>query len=105
MATPRWDGPHCAPPPVVGHVGNKYSRAYWTNGPELSVMMLRYFDYTQDIEFARNEMMPIADAVLDFWFSHFPVVEGRLLLRNDRCDEVGYLSIRTFAIIRAVQVL
>ena len=32
-------------------------------------------------------MLPVADAVLSFWFTHFPVVDGRLFLRNDRCDE------------------
>jgi hypothetical protein len=78
---------YCAPTPVVGHVGSKYARAYWTNGPEVSVMMLRYFSYTQDMAFARDEMLPVLDAVLEFWFSHFPIVDGRLFLLNDRCDE------------------
>jgi hypothetical protein len=78
---------YCAPPATTGHVGSKYARAYWTNGPELAVMMLRYFEYTQDFQFARDEMLPIADAVLEFWYSYFPIVDGKLFLKNDRCDE------------------
>jgi alpha-L-fucosidase 2 len=48
---------------------------------ELSMMMLDYFDYTGDTNFAQGTLLPVAGAGLKFYDQHFPRgPNGRLLL-------------------------
>ncbi|MGB2820303.1 MAG: DUF5703 domain-containing protein [Phycisphaerae bacterium] len=51
---------------------NPYIRREWQGGLELAMMMLDRYDYTQDEEFARTALVPLADAVLTFYDKHYP---------------------------------
>ena len=48
-----------------------YTRHYYLPVIELSSMMLDYFAYTQDREFAKNTLLPIAEAGVTFYDQHF----------------------------------
>lgn len=66
----------------VSHVDNTFIRWYWCGGLELSAMMLDYFAFTGDEAFARDTLLPIAEAVVDFYDQHYGRDEkGQLLLR------------------------
>ncbi len=53
------------------HTVNSYIRYYWDSGNELSMMMLDYYHYTQDAEFVKTTLLPIADAVVTFYDQHY----------------------------------
>jgi len=66
----------------VSHVDNTFIRWYWCGGLELSAMMLDYYAFTGDEAFARETLLPIAAAVVDFYDQHYQRDEnGRLLLK------------------------
>jgi hypothetical protein len=50
----------------------EYLTYYWSGGLELVVIMQEYFAYTGDQEFARATLLPIADAVIEFFDLHYP---------------------------------
>lgn len=50
---------------------NTYIRYYWQGGLELTAMMLDRHDFTGDDEFARNTLLPIAEAVTTFYDQHY----------------------------------
>ncbi|MCK4294799.1 MAG: LamG domain-containing protein [Planctomycetes bacterium] len=58
-----------------GHAGpetvNRYIRREWQGGIEITAMMLDYYATTQDEEFLRKTLTPIADAVLTFYNEHW----------------------------------
>ncbi len=58
-----------------GHAGpetvNQYIRREWQGGIEITAMMLDYYATTQDEEFLRKTLTPIADAVLTFYDQHW----------------------------------
>ena len=51
---------------------NTWIRHYVSGGIELSAMMLDRFDYTQDQDFARRTLLPIAVAVTTYYDQHWP---------------------------------
>lgn len=53
-------------------VVNDYIGVYWQAGLELSAMMLDYYLYTGDDAFAREKMIPVADALVTFFDKRFP---------------------------------
>lgn len=53
------------------HTQNSYIRYYWDSGNELSQMMLDYYDMTQDKEFVKDTLLPIADSVVLFYDQHY----------------------------------
>ena len=66
-----------------------YTHHYFTPVLELSMMMLDYYDYTGDAEFARTYLLPIASAGLEFFDRHFPRDStGHLLLDPDNSIEM-----------------
>ncbi len=48
-----------------------YTRHYYLPVIELSAMMLDYFAYTQDRDFAKNTLLPMAEAGVTFYDQHF----------------------------------
>jgi len=55
---------------------------YWQGGLELSALMLDYYAHTQDETFARDTMLPVIEAVLDFYDQHYPRdPDGRLRIK------------------------
>jgi hypothetical protein len=52
---------NAAPEPANGYI-----RRYWSGSLELTAMMLDRYDFTQDHEFARNMLVPLADPLIAF---------------------------------------
>ena len=49
-----------------------YVTYYWTCGLELTLILWTYYAHTQDDAFAREYVLPIADAVTEFFDLHYP---------------------------------
>jgi alpha-L-fucosidase 2 len=61
---------------------NTYIRYYWTGGLELVALMLDYYDFTQDRQFAQEILLPLARPIIQFFDRHFPRDEqGKLLFK------------------------
>jgi hypothetical protein len=54
-----------------GLTDNTYVRRYWQSGLELMVMMLDYYDITQDKAFRDETLVPFATAILTFYDQHW----------------------------------
>lgn len=83
--TPFWGGlPFMGPDEQA-----LYTHHYFTPILELSMMMLDYYQYTGDKQFARKYLLPIAAAGLEFFDRHFPRDDGgHLLLDPDNSIEM-----------------
>ena len=66
----------------------KYTDFYYTPILELSTMMLDYYAYTGDKKFARETLLPIADAGMKFFDQHWKHENGKLLLDPDNAIEM-----------------
>ncbi|MBN1345569.1 MAG: hypothetical protein JXQ73_22945 [Phycisphaerae bacterium] len=55
----------------VSHVDNRYIRWYWSGQLELIAIMLDYYAFTQDPQFAETTLLPIAEAVIRFTDEHY----------------------------------
>jgi hypothetical protein len=53
-----------------------YVTYHWQGGIEMTLMMWAYFDYTGDEAFARSTLLPMADAVSEFYDLHYPTDEN-----------------------------
>lgn len=49
-----------------------YVTYYWQGGIELTLILLNYFAHTQDRQLAEEMLLPIADAVTEFYDLHYP---------------------------------
>jgi alpha-L-fucosidase 2 len=66
-----------------------YTNHYFTPILELSMMMLDYYEYTGDKTFAKNTLLPVAIAGLQFFDQHFGRDStGKLLLDPDNSIEM-----------------
>jgi hypothetical protein len=66
-----------------------YTGHYFTPILELSMMMLDYYEYTGDTKFAKETLLPIATAGLQFFDKHFARdSSGKLLLDPDNAIEM-----------------
>ena len=45
------------------------------------------FHYTGNLTFARSTWLPLADAVLDFYYTYWPVVNGTLTMAHAHSGE------------------
>ncbi len=52
----------------------------WNQGPEIVDLMLDRWDYTADAAFVREELLPMAEAVLHFFDTYFRKEDGRIVL-------------------------
>jgi len=50
---------------------SEWMRYHFQGGLEVLAQMLDYFDYTQDVAFARSSLLPLADAVVTFYDQHW----------------------------------
>ena len=56
-----------------------YHKWEWVAGPELVFMMLDYYDFTQDLEFLKNKIIPIANDIMKFFDNYYTTNEtGKL---------------------------
>jgi hypothetical protein len=66
-----------------------YTNHYFTPILELSMMMLDYYEYTGDTQFAKQTLLPVATAGLQFFDQHFGRDStGKLLLDPDNSIEM-----------------
>lgn len=73
---------------VLPETPGYYGTHYYTPVLELSAMMLDYYAYTSDKEFANETLIPVADAGVTFFDKHFQRDnKGRLLLDPDNAIE------------------
>jgi alpha-L-fucosidase 2 len=71
----------------------KFTDYYFTPVLELSMMMLDYYDYTGDKDFAKQTLVPVATAGLTFFDQHFPRdAQGKLLLDPDNAIEMYWMA-------------
>ena len=54
-----------------GYTKNDYIRYYWQSGLELSLMMLDYYQHTQDKEFAEKTLLPFVGEIITFYDQHW----------------------------------
>ncbi len=70
-------------------VKENYTAHYFTSILELSMMMLDYYDYTGNKQFAQQTLLPIASAGIEFFDKHFGRdSSGKLLLDPDNSIEM-----------------
>ncbi len=82
---PFWGGLNYMGPDVKAN----YTNHYFTPILELSMMMLDYYEYTGDTQFAKNTLLPVATAGLQFFGQHFGRdTTGKLLLDPDNSIEM-----------------
>jgi alpha-L-fucosidase 2 len=82
---PFWGGLDYMGPEVKAN----YTNHYFTPILELSMMMLDYYEYTGDKTFAKNTLLPVATAGLQFFDQHFGRDStGKLLLDPDNSIEM-----------------
>jgi alpha-L-fucosidase 2 len=82
---PFWGGLTFMGPDVKAN----YTNHYFTPILELSMMMLDYYEYTGDTQFAKDKLLPVATAGLEFFGRHFSRDnEGKLLLDPDNSIEM-----------------
>ncbi len=73
---------------VGPEVKESWTAHYFTPILELSMMMLDYYEYTGDKKFAKETLVPIATAGLEFFDKHFGRdAQGKLLLDPDNSIE------------------
>lgn len=66
-----------------------YTFRYFTPILELTAMMLDYYDYTGDENFAKETLVPIAKQAMTFFSEHFPRdAQGKLYLDKDNSIEM-----------------
>ncbi|HWZ04104.1 MAG TPA: DUF5703 domain-containing protein [Mucilaginibacter sp.] len=83
--SPFWGGlPYMGP-----EVKENWTGHYFTPILELSMMMLDYYEYTGDKKFAKEMLLPIAAAGVEFFDKHFGRdASGKLLLDPDNSIEM-----------------
>lgn len=65
------------------YVQDDYTRKLYAGSPEIGAMMVTYYEYTLDEEFARNKMIPFCDGVIKWYDTHFGRdEEGKIYLEN-----------------------
>jgi len=53
-------------------LGNTYVRYYIVGGLEVTAMMFTQYEYTQDQAFAKDTLIPVADAIVTYYDQHWP---------------------------------
>lgn len=64
--------------PNATNTSNQYIRYHYQGGLETLAMMLDYYDYTRDSDFATNYIVPLATQVIRFFDQHWPRVNGKI---------------------------
>ncbi|SMD02015.1 DUF5703 domain-containing protein [Pedobacter nyackensis] len=54
-----------------GYAKNPFVRYYWQSGLELSLMMLDYYSFSKDSQFAKNTLVPFVSEILSFYDQHW----------------------------------
>jgi len=66
----------------ISQVDNTFIRWYYSGALELSAIMLDYYAFTQDRDFAQRTLLPLANEAITFYDQHYPRDDdGKLLLK------------------------
>lgn len=72
---------------------NTYIKYYWSGGIELTAIMLDYYDYTQDTEFARATLIPFAHSIVTFFHQHWDRgTDGKILFEPSESLETWHVA-------------
>ena len=55
----------------LGMTENKFIRYYWQGGLELSLMMLDYYNFTNDNDFLKETLLPVVTEIINFYDLHW----------------------------------
>ncbi len=70
---------------------SRWHKWEWVAGPELVFMMLDYYDYTQDVDFLKNKIIPIANDVMIFFDNYYQSNEnGKLVMHPSMACETWW---------------
>lgn len=64
-----------------------YAKYIWICGPELSCMLLDYYEYTLDRAFLKGKVLPLAMEVLRFFDQYYKVENGKLVMNPSMAVE------------------
>ena len=74
---------------------NPYVRYYWSSGLEIAGLMCDFYQYTQDIAFAKDTLIPFASEILKFYDSFFPKDEnGKIQITPTHALETYWENVR-----------
>ena len=77
-----------------GLTDNTYVRRYWQGGLEMMVMMLDYYDITQDKVFRDKTLVPFATEVLTFYDQHWKRgADGKILFDPAQSLETWHTAV------------
>jgi hypothetical protein len=66
----------------------------WNQGLELVALQLDYYDYTQDQEFLKTRLLPMATSVLKYFDNRFKKdAEGRIVIDPDQAVETYWFGV------------
>lgn len=72
----------------VSDVDNSYIRWIWSSGLDLSMMMLDYYEHTQDTQFLKERIVPWADAMVQYFDTRFKRdASGKLVISPSQAIE------------------
>ncbi len=57
----------------IGYIRGNYTRGLYTGNIELAAMLLDYYEYTEDNDFATNKLIPLAKEVVKFYFTKWGI--------------------------------
>lgn len=79
-----WDTPF----KPLKYTKNNYIRYYYQGALEVTAIMLDYYRYTEDVEFAKNFLLPFAQKVIQFYDEHYLRDEnGRIYIHPSQALE------------------
>ncbi len=66
----------------------------WNQGPELVALMLDYWDYSEDEEFLRQKLLPMAESVLAYFDTRFKKgADGKIVLSPTQAVETYWSGV------------
>ena len=70
---------------------SRWHKWEWVSGPELSWMMLDYYEHTLDAAFLQNKVLPTASEILTFFDRHYRTDDrGKLVMRPSQSLETWW---------------
>ncbi|MES2392764.1 MAG: DUF5703 domain-containing protein [Acidobacteriota bacterium] len=72
---------------------NGFIRNHINGGLEVSMMMMDEYGQTEDAKFARETMLPVAEAVVTYFDEHWKRVKGKILMEDSQSLETDRPSV------------
>src|SRR5690606_19027590 len=90
------------PEPINNFIGH-----YWSGGLELSLLMLEYYDYTQDLAFAKKTLVPLADPLIEFFGKYWSKrdAQGKIIMTPAQSLETWHNAVNPLPEIAGLTVL